>query len=176
MLPMVALRRLDCVMEPTKDAVLAEHKRLLAAKTPENAIPRLLTRMVDKDRKQPLFNVSPYTFDKLFAAIGTGARLLMARRYHPMAVDLFRVQNLQATCGSPSRFLLNTLKLAILELKSKPATENEAEPQKGEGLPPDRAFPFSPKSFVLQAVGGIAEAESLHPLKVRSEGWPSSSR
>ncbi len=66
MLPMVVLRRLDCVLEPTKDAVLAEHKRLIAANTPENAIPRLLTRVVDhKNRKQPLYNISPYTFEKL---------------------------------------------------------------------------------------------------------------
>jgi len=65
MLPLVVLRRLDCVLEPTKDAVLAEHKRLIAAKTPENAIPRLLTRIVDKDRKQPLYNTSPYTLTKL---------------------------------------------------------------------------------------------------------------
>ncbi|MHC9419875.1 type I restriction-modification system subunit M [Sphingomonas citri] len=65
MLPMVVLRRLDWVLEPTKDAVLAEHARLLAANTPGNAIPRLLTRMVDKDRKQPLYNTSPFTFAKL---------------------------------------------------------------------------------------------------------------
>lgn len=62
---MVVLRRLDCVLEPTKDAVLAEYKHLLAAKTPESAIPRLLTRVVNKDRKQPLYNVSPFTFEKL---------------------------------------------------------------------------------------------------------------
>jgi type I restriction enzyme M protein len=65
MLPLVVLRRLDCVLEPTKAAVLAEHKRLLAANTSENAIPRLLTRVVDKNRKQPLYNVSPYTFQTL---------------------------------------------------------------------------------------------------------------
>jgi type I restriction enzyme M protein len=65
MLPMVVLRRLDCVLEPTKEAVLAEHNRLVAANTPENAIPRLLTRVVDKNRKHPLYNVSPYTFQKL---------------------------------------------------------------------------------------------------------------
>ena len=52
----------------------------------------------------------------------------MVRRYDPVAVDLFRVQNLHAMRGSPSRFLLHALKLAILELKSKSATENEAEP------------------------------------------------
>jgi type I restriction enzyme M protein len=65
MLPMVVLRRLDCVLEPTKDAVLAEHARLVAAGTPENAIPRLLTRVVGQGRKQPLYNTSPYTFQKL---------------------------------------------------------------------------------------------------------------
>ena len=65
MLPMVVLRRLDCVLEPSKDAVLAEHKRLVAARTTENAIPRLLTRVVGKGRKQPLFNTSRYTFQKL---------------------------------------------------------------------------------------------------------------
>lgn len=65
MLPLVVLRRLDCVLEPTKDAVQAEHKRLIAAKTAENAIPRLLTRIVDKDRKQPLYNTSPFTLTKL---------------------------------------------------------------------------------------------------------------
>lgn len=65
MLPLVVLRRLDWVLEPTKDAVLAEYARLLANNTPENAIPRLLTRVVDKNRKQPLYNTSPYTFQKL---------------------------------------------------------------------------------------------------------------
>src|ERR1700731_4162499 len=67
MLPMVVLRRLDSVLEPTKDAVLAEHARLTAANTPENAIPRLLTRVVDRKRRQPLYNISAYTFPKLLA-------------------------------------------------------------------------------------------------------------
>ncbi len=61
MLPLVVLRRLDCVLEPTKDAVLKEHKRLKAALTPEKAWPRLLTKIVDKKRKQPLYNTSSYT-------------------------------------------------------------------------------------------------------------------
>jgi type I restriction enzyme M protein len=65
MLPMVVLRRLDCVLEPTKDAVVAEHARLVAASTPENAVPRLLTRVVGQGRKQPLYNISPYTFQRL---------------------------------------------------------------------------------------------------------------
>ena len=65
MLPMVVLRRLDCVLEPTKDAVLAEHRRLVAAGTAERAVPRILTKVVDRDRKQPLYNISPFTFAKL---------------------------------------------------------------------------------------------------------------
>lgn len=65
MLPMIVLRRFDCVLEPTKDAVVKEYERLVAANTPENAIPRLLTKVVDPERKQPLYNTSPYTFEKL---------------------------------------------------------------------------------------------------------------
>jgi type I restriction enzyme M protein len=65
MLPMVVLRRFDCVLEPSKDDVIREHARLTAAGTPERAIPRLLTKIVGPDRKQPLYNVSPYTFEKL---------------------------------------------------------------------------------------------------------------
>lgn len=65
MLPMIVLRRLDCVLEPTKDAVVKEHARLVAAGTAEKAIPKLLTKIVDPDRKQALYNVSPFTFEKL---------------------------------------------------------------------------------------------------------------
>jgi type I restriction enzyme M protein len=67
MLPMVVLRRLDCVLAPSKDAVIKEHARLNAAGTPASAVPRLLTKIVDKDRTQPLYNISPYTFEKLLA-------------------------------------------------------------------------------------------------------------
>ncbi|TXC68267.1 SAM-dependent DNA methyltransferase [Sphingorhabdus soli] len=65
MLPMIVLRRLDCVLEATKDAVVKEHERLIAAGTSEKAIPKLLTKVVDPDRKQPLYNVSRLTFAKL---------------------------------------------------------------------------------------------------------------
>jgi type I restriction enzyme M protein len=58
MLPMVVLRRLDCIKE---------YARLQAAGTPKSAVPRLLTKIVDKERSQPLYNTSPYTFHKLLA-------------------------------------------------------------------------------------------------------------
>ncbi len=65
MLPIIVLRRLDCVLEPTKAAVLKEYERLTAANTPENAMDRLLGRAADPTRKHPLYNTSPFSFDRL---------------------------------------------------------------------------------------------------------------
>jgi type I restriction enzyme M protein len=65
MLPMVVLRRLDCVLESSKDAVLKEHARLVSAGVAERAIPRILTKLVDKKRKHPLYNTSPFTLSRL---------------------------------------------------------------------------------------------------------------
>ena len=62
---MVVLRRLDCVLEPTKDAVLKERDRLVAKQTPEAAMDRLLGKAADPQRKHPLYNTSPYTFARL---------------------------------------------------------------------------------------------------------------
>lgn len=65
MLPMVVLRRIDCLLEPTKDAVLKQHAKLLAKETPEKAMHKLLGKAADPSRKHPLYNTSPYTFAKL---------------------------------------------------------------------------------------------------------------
>ncbi|MBL4929021.1 N-6 DNA methylase [Fuscibacter oryzae] len=65
MLPMVVLRRLDCVLEPTKDAVLREHAKLTAQNMPEAAMERLLGKAADPNRKHPLYNTSPFTFQRL---------------------------------------------------------------------------------------------------------------
>jgi type I restriction enzyme M protein len=65
MLPMVVLRRLDCVLEPTKDKVLAEYEKLKKQETPEAAMKRLLSKAADPDRKHPLYNTSSYTFQRL---------------------------------------------------------------------------------------------------------------
>jgi len=65
MLPIVVLRRLDCVLEPTKDAVLKEYARLTANNTPESAMEKLLGRAADPKRKHPLYNTSPFTFERL---------------------------------------------------------------------------------------------------------------
>ena len=65
MLPMIVLRRLDCVLEPTKDAVLEEQRKLEAQQMPELAKDRLLGKAADKNRNFPLYNTSPYTFERL---------------------------------------------------------------------------------------------------------------
>ena len=65
MLPVVVLRRLDCVLEPTKDAVLKRHDELQAQQMPEVAMDRLLGKAADPERKHPLYNTSPYTFARL---------------------------------------------------------------------------------------------------------------
>jgi type I restriction enzyme M protein len=65
MLPLVVLRRLDCVLEPTKDAVLAQLKKCEAQNMPQEAMNRVLSKAADPTRKQPLFNISKFTFQSL---------------------------------------------------------------------------------------------------------------
>ena len=67
MLPMVVLRRLDCVLEPTKDAVLKRRDELEAQQMPEVAMDRLLGKAADPNRKHALYNTSSYTFARLLA-------------------------------------------------------------------------------------------------------------
>jgi type I restriction enzyme M protein len=61
MIPLTVLRRLDCVLEPTKDKVLAEYKELKAKKLDEKTIEATLCRRL----KLPFFNSSRFTFAKL---------------------------------------------------------------------------------------------------------------
>ena len=65
MLPMVVLRRLDCVLEPTKDAVLKKFKELQAQEMPESVMVRLLSKAADPKRRHALYNTSQYTFARL---------------------------------------------------------------------------------------------------------------
>ncbi len=65
MLPMVVLRRLDCVLKPTKDAVLKRRDELEAQQMPEGAMDSLLGEAADPQRRHPLYNTSPYTFARL---------------------------------------------------------------------------------------------------------------
>jgi type I restriction enzyme M protein len=60
MLPLIVLRRLDSVLEPTKDLVLAEKARLEARGFKGAALELALSKVAG--RSQPLYNTSPFTF------------------------------------------------------------------------------------------------------------------
>jgi type I restriction enzyme M protein len=60
-LPMTVLRRLDCVLEPTKEKVLRKAVELKGQ--PEHLVERLLQR----ESKQKFFNTSKYSFERLAA-------------------------------------------------------------------------------------------------------------
>jgi type I restriction enzyme M protein len=61
MLPLTVLRRLDCVLAPTKDKVLAEHQALKDNKSGDGVITAKLIRITGV----PFYNTSKYTFEKL---------------------------------------------------------------------------------------------------------------
>ncbi|KAA1189257.1 SAM-dependent DNA methyltransferase [Pseudohalioglobus sediminis] len=58
-LPFTLLRRLECVLEPTKEAVLAQHQKV--KEMPEEAAQKLLLHAA----QQPFYNTSPMDLDKL---------------------------------------------------------------------------------------------------------------
>ncbi len=64
MIPLTVLRRLDCVLEPTKDAVLKEHTRLKARKLDDATIEKTIKHKFGLS----FFNTSRFTFTKLLGA------------------------------------------------------------------------------------------------------------
>ncbi len=91
MLPMVVLRRLDCVLEPTKGAVLKRHAELEARQMPAAAMDRLLGQAADPERKHPLYNTSPYTFSRLLGDAENIAPNLVSyiNGFSPIARQIF---------------------------------------------------------------------------------------
>ncbi len=61
MIPLTVLRRLDCVLEPTKGEVLALHKKLKAEGKDADTIEKIITHKI----KVPFFNLSEFTFETL---------------------------------------------------------------------------------------------------------------
>lgn len=90
-LPMTVLRRLDCVLEPTKDKVLVEYDRLKAHGLKDKALHSALARVASKDRKQPLYNISKYTFQRLLEDPEHIAKNLVTyiNGYSPKAQEIF---------------------------------------------------------------------------------------
>jgi len=91
MLPLIVLRRLDCVLEPTKHQVLKQVDVLRAKKLSPEAIQKALAKVASKDRKQPLFNVSPFTFAKLLGDPAGIAKNLTAylKGFSPKVREVF---------------------------------------------------------------------------------------
>lgn len=91
MLPMTVLRRMDCVLEPTKDKVIEQYEKLQAQGHTEEAIHKILGRFASEDRAQPLYNISRYTFKKLLADPDNIARNLVTyiNGFSPKAQDIF---------------------------------------------------------------------------------------
>ncbi|MGI9281802.1 MAG: type I restriction-modification system subunit M N-terminal domain-containing protein, partial [Endozoicomonas sp.] len=54
-LPFTLLRRLECVLEPTKDAVVVQHEKVKAMNLPEDGVEKMLLRA----SKLSFFNTSP---------------------------------------------------------------------------------------------------------------------
>ncbi|MDR6758764.1 type I restriction enzyme M protein [Mycoplana sp. BE70] len=65
MLPMTVLRRLDLLLQPTKDDVIAELERLEAQGLEGEVLHKVLARKASRGRRQPLYNISPFTFEKM---------------------------------------------------------------------------------------------------------------
>lgn len=92
MLPMIVLRRLDCVLEENQDKVVRKYEQLKSeGKLKDEAIIKVLGQTADKNRKHPLFNTSPYTFKKLLADPDNIARNLVAyiQGFSPKAKEIF---------------------------------------------------------------------------------------
>ena len=62
---MTVRRRVDLLLQPTNDEVIAEYERLKAQGLEGDALHKVLARKAAKGRRQRLHNVSPFTFGKL---------------------------------------------------------------------------------------------------------------
>jgi type I restriction enzyme M protein len=91
MLPLIVLRRLDCVLEPTKEKVLDQLKTLKAKGLSKEAIEKTLGKIASKDRQQPLYNVSSFTFRKLLGDPNGLAKNLTAyiKGFSPKVREIF---------------------------------------------------------------------------------------
>jgi len=91
MLPLIVLRRLDCVLEATKDEVLKKYAALKNKGLSQTAIEKALAKTASKDRDQPLYNISRYTFQKLLGDPDGLARNLTAyiKGFSPKVREIF---------------------------------------------------------------------------------------
>ena len=91
MLPLIVLRRFDLVLAENKQKVLAEKQRLEEKGITGPALEKALSRIATAGRKQELFNISGFTFEKLLDDPPNIASNLVAyiQGFSPRARDIF---------------------------------------------------------------------------------------
>lgn len=92
MLPMIVLRRLDCVLEKNQEKVAKKYEQLKEeGKLSDDAIIKILGKTASDEREHPLFNTSKYTFRKLLADPDNIAGNLVAyiNGFSPKAKEIF---------------------------------------------------------------------------------------
>jgi type I restriction enzyme M protein len=92
MLPLIVLRRLDAVLEPTKKAVLEAKAKYSAMGLEGDAFEKAIAKVaIGGDRQQPLYNLSEFTFQKLLEDSEEIADNLRAyiNGFSPLARDIF---------------------------------------------------------------------------------------
>ncbi|MEQ1602332.1 MAG: SAM-dependent DNA methyltransferase [Methylophilaceae bacterium] len=91
MLPLIVLRRFDLVLAENKQKVLDEKKRLEDKGITGPALEKALSRVAAEGRKQELFNISGFTFEKLLGDAPNIAGNLIAyiQGFSPRARDIF---------------------------------------------------------------------------------------
>jgi type I restriction enzyme M protein len=91
-LPLIVLRRLDAVLEPTKAAVLAAKVKYTAMGLEGEAFDKAIAKVaIGGDRQQPLYNLSEFTFQKLLDdsdGIASNLRTYI-NGFSPRARDIF---------------------------------------------------------------------------------------
>jgi type I restriction enzyme M protein len=92
MLPLIVLRRLDSVLEPTKQAVLESKAKFEAMGLEGDAFEKAIAKVaIGGDRQQPLYNLSEFTFQKLLYdpdGIASNLRAYI-NGFSPRARDIF---------------------------------------------------------------------------------------
>jgi type I restriction enzyme M protein len=91
MLPLIVLRRLDCVLEATKDVVLKQYAALKKKDLSQTAIEKALAKTASQDRNQPLYNISRFTFESLLGDPDGLAKNLTAyiKGFSPKVREIF---------------------------------------------------------------------------------------
>ncbi len=98
MLPMIVLRRFDCVLEDNHEAVVKKYEQLVEQGQTEKAIGKILGKTASEKRKHALYNTSKFTFRKLLADPDNIARNLVTyiNGFSPKAKEIFEMFDFEA--------------------------------------------------------------------------------